>query len=153
MINLLLALVWVGATGRFTLVSLLVGFILGYFALRLVHPVVVETHYFTAVRRVCLLVVYFVWNLIRSNLRLARDIVTPLRGLTPGIVSVPLDVRGELEITTLAGLITLTPGTLTVDLSRDCSRMYVHSMSAGDADAVRASVKNGIERRLIEVYR
>jgi multicomponent Na+:H+ antiporter subunit E len=73
----------------------------------------------------------------------------------PGVVAIPLDARTDAEITLLANLITLTPGSVTLDLSEDRSVLYVHAMyiDGGDVEAYRRSVKEGLERRVLELLR
>lgn len=73
----------------------------------------------------------------------------------PGIVAIPLDARTDAEIAVLANLITLTPGSVTLDLSEDRRVLYVHAMyiDGGDVEAYRRSVKEGLERRVLELLR
>lgn len=95
---------------------------------------------------------YFLKELAMANLRVARDVVSPLDRLRPGIVAVPLDLASDGQITLLATLVTLTPGTLTLDISSDRRVIYIHAMSAGDLAALRAAVKGGFERRVKELF-
>ena len=67
------------------------------------------------------------------------------------MVAVPLDSRDETEIALLAKLLTLTPGSVTLDVAADRSVLYVHTMFVDDPDAVRAEIKNGFERRVREL--
>ena len=92
-------------------------------------------------------------ELVIANIRMARFTLGPLRDLRPGIVAVPLEEMSDMEITTLANLITLTPGTMTVDVSSDRRCLYVHCMDASDPDAIRREIKHGFERRVMEVLR
>ncbi|MGF1552895.1 MAG: Na+/H+ antiporter subunit E [Paracoccaceae bacterium] len=96
------------------------------------------------------LVVYFAKELILSAVRVFIDVLTPGLSSTPRFVAMPLDAKTDLSITMTANLITLTPGTLTVDVS-DCRRyLLIHAMYAEEgADAVNASLKNGMERMVI----
>jgi multicomponent Na+:H+ antiporter subunit E len=73
----------------------------------------------------------------------------------PGVVAIPLDARTDAEITMLANLITLTPGSVSLDLSDDKRFLYVHAMyiDGGDVEAYRRSVKEGLERRVLELLR
>jgi multicomponent Na+:H+ antiporter subunit E len=73
----------------------------------------------------------------------------------PGVVAIPLDARTDTEITLLANLITLTPGSVSLDLSEDRRVLYVHAMyiDGGDVEAYRRSVKEGLERRVLELLR
>jgi multicomponent Na+:H+ antiporter subunit E len=73
----------------------------------------------------------------------------------PGVVAIPLDARTDAEIALLANLITLTPGSVTLDISEDRSVLYVHAMyiDGGDVEAYRRSLKEGLERRVLELMR
>ena len=73
--------------------------------------------------------------------------------MKPGIVAIPLDAKTDLEITFLANLITLTPGTLSLDCSEDRKTLYIHSMYIDDLEKFRAEIKNTLEKRLLEVMR
>ena len=80
--------------------------------------------------------------------------VSPLRRLRPAILYVPIDPdMTDAEITTLANVITLTPGTLTLDVTEDRRALRVHCMHAPDVDAVRREIQQGFQRRLLEVTR
>lgn len=152
LINLLLALAWVALTGQFTPVNLFTGFILGYVALWLLYRLTGPTTYFQKARLVFSFVPFFLWELIKANLRVAYEVVTPHYTISPGIVAVPLDATSDAEITLLANLITLTPGTLSVDISSDRKVLYVHVMFVTDADHFRRQVKDGFERRVMEIF-
>ena len=96
---------------------------------------------------------FFLWELVKSNLRVAVDVVTPKHRMKPGVVAVPLDVDKDEEITLLANLISLTPGTLSLDVSDDKKVLYVHAMYVEDPEAFRKEVKEGFERRVKELLR
>lgn len=96
---------------------------------------------------------FFLWELVISSLRVAWDVVTPRAYRAPGIVAVPLDAKTDGEIALVANLITLTPGSLSIDVSPDRSTLYVHSMFAEDPEALRESIKSGFERRVLELLR
>lgn len=83
----------------------------------------------------CLL--YFIWLLLRSNITVAWDIVTPQSNMSAGIARLPLRCRSDLEITMLANMISLTPGTLTLSVSSDPPELYVHGMYAPDVEEFR----------------
>jgi multicomponent Na+:H+ antiporter subunit E len=96
---------------------------------------------------------FFLRELVTANLRIAFDIATPRLHISPCIVAIPLDVETDTEITLLANLITLTPGTLSMDISDDRKVLYVHAMYVSDPDALRKEIKEGFERRVLEVLR
>jgi multicomponent Na+:H+ antiporter subunit E len=84
-----------------------------------------------------------------------RAPLTPVSYVFPGVVAIPLDARTDAEITLLANLITLTPGSVSLDISEDRRVLYVHAMyiDGGDVEAYRRSVKEGLERRVLELLR
>lgn len=99
-------------------------------------------------------VAWFSRELTIANFRMMRFTVSPLRAMSPGIVAVPLDDDlTDLEITTLASLVSLTPGTLSLDVTRDRRTLYVHTMDASNPAAVRAEVKDGFETRIKGILR
>ncbi|WP_181446266.1 Na+/H+ antiporter subunit E, partial [Klebsiella variicola] len=92
-------------------------------------------------------------EMIVSVARVAWDVVTPKHLSDPDIVYVPLDARSDLEITLLANMVSLTPGTLSLDVSEDRQYLIVHAMFAPEHQAVINDIKNGIEKRILEVTR
>jgi multicomponent Na+:H+ antiporter subunit E len=96
---------------------------------------------------------YFLWELLLSNFRVARDVITPRLRMRPGIVAIPLDLTSDAEITWLANLVTLTPGTISIDVSHDRRVLYIHAMDIDDAEQLRQAIKSGFERRVMEVWR
>lgn len=151
--NLLLALIWCALMGEISLGNLVVGFLLGYLVLWIARPVVGPSRYQARVPRVTAFILYFLGQLVAANLRLARNVLTPHERLRPGVVAVPLDARTDAEIVMLANLITLTPGTLSLDVSTDRRVLYIHGVELADPEAFRREIKDGLERRLLEVLR
>jgi len=95
---------------------------------------------------------YFLWEVVVGAVDVALAVIWPLRKLTPGIVAVPLDTRSAAEHTLLANAVTLTPGTLSIDLSSDSKTLYVHVINMKDPESVRRSIKRGLEARLIKLF-
>jgi multicomponent Na+:H+ antiporter subunit E len=151
--NLLLALGWVAATGVFTFNNLIAGFILGFLVLFFTREVVDSTRYINKVWQVLGLLVFFLWELFLANLRVAYDVITPRHRMKPGVIAIPLEASTDSEITILSNLITLTPGTMSLDVSADRKVMYIHAMYIDDIDETRRKIKNGFERRVLEVLR
>ena len=78
----------------------------------------------------------------------ASDVATPEFHMRPGIIALPLDVTKDSQILLLSMLINLTPGSVALDVSPDRRFMYVHVMYMESADAARAEIKQGFERRV-----
>lgn len=151
--NLLLALIWAAMTGAVTLPNLVVGFLLGYLALYLLKPLLDDHAYFKKFPRAISFAIYFLKEMVISCARVTYDVLTPTHHSRPGILAIPIDAETDLEITLLANLITLTPGTLSLDLSPDRKTLYIHAMFAADLDAIRRDIKEQLEKRLLELMR
>lgn len=151
LLNLLVALAWVVLTGEFTIGNFAVGFLITYLILRLTRQSHLVSGY---VRRISLLVRFlgfFLKELVLSSLRVMVQVLLPRQNLRPAVVAVPLDLQSDAGITLLANLITLTPGTLTLDVSTDRKMIYIHVIDLDDLEAFRTGIKQGFERRIIEV--
>jgi len=152
--NLLLAVLWMAINANFSAPGFVIGLFVGYCVLAFARPLFGSTRYLARFWYVLFFVLYFLWELFRSSLRVAADVLHPNYPVrvSPGIVAVPLDVSSDLGIVLLANAITLTPGTLSLDVSDDKRVLYIHAMYVGrDAEAVRREIKNGLERRVLEV--
>lgn len=148
-LNLILALVWAAITNAFTPLNVFAGFIVGSFALGLLRYQF-RTKYFDRGRQMVKLILLFLYELVLSAFRVARDVLRPTMRFRPGIIAYPLTLDDDVQITLLANLITLTPGTLSVDISTDKSTLYIHAMHAHDPDDVRKSIHQGFERQIKE---
>jgi multicomponent Na+:H+ antiporter subunit E len=152
--NLLLAVIWAAITEKFSGVNLSAGFLLGYGILWFERSIIgQDSNYFRKIWQLVSFTAYFLKELLVANLRVSYDIVTPTLYMRPAVVGVPLAAKTDLEITLLSMLLTLTPGTLSLDVSTDRRVLYIHAMFAGDPDAVVADIKQGLERRLLELLR
>ncbi|TVR97778.1 MAG: hypothetical protein EA406_08630 [Rhodospirillales bacterium] len=150
LLNALFAVGWALVWGSLTVEMLLIGYAIGYLALWLTRPLYGPTTYFRRVPRIAFLVIYFLFALVVSSVRVARDVLRPKLTSRPGIVAVPLDVKSDAAITLLANMISLTPGTLSLDVSSDRRVLFVHSMFIDDPDAERQSIKDTMERRILD---
>lgn len=151
--TIFIAAAWICFTGEPSWENLIFGATIGYLSLRLVQshrPI--SWRFVRKLPQFIGLTLYFVWELIIANLRIARAVLGDPKKLRPAIVAVPLDAVGDDQIVVLANLITLTPGTLSVDVSTDEKTLYVHCADCPDPDAMREEIKSGFERRVREVY-
>lgn len=148
--NLLLAVVWAALTGAFTLASLLTGFVLGFAALWVIQPLTGATAYHARVVAWIRLVVMFHYELLVSSIAVAWDVLTPRHRARPAIIDVPLDVESDAGILLFTNLISLTPGTLSLDVTDDRRTLRVHAMFADDPDALRREIKTGMEKWVID---
>jgi multicomponent Na+:H+ antiporter subunit E len=151
--NVVLAFVWALLMGAIDLANLVVGFVLGFGVLWVSKPVLGDTGYFRRGPQAIRFLAFFLKELFISNLLVAREVLSPRPRRRPGVVAVPLDAKTDAEITLLANIVTLTPGTLSLDVSPDRSTLYVHAMFLESPEALRRDIKEGFERRLLELLR
>ena len=153
LINLLLAIAWAAVSASFTLANLIFGFVLSAVALYLIREQVGYVGYLTRSWRVVSLAALFVYELILSAWKVTTLVLSPNMKVEPGIFAYPMKVDRDGEITLLANLITLTPGTLSVDVSDDRRTLYVHAIDCSDVDQTRADIAEGFERKILEAFR
>ncbi len=152
--NILISLLWALLTGEVSVGNLTLGFVLGYAALVVLYPSTgKKSSYFQKTLQFIRFVLFFTKELIVSSYRVALDVIKPLPLMRPGVVGIPLDAETDLEITMLANIISLTPGTLSLDVSRDRKTLYIHAMYVTNPDDLRREIKDGLERRLLELLR
>jgi multicomponent K+:H+ antiporter subunit E len=99
------------------------------------------------------LLVVVLYDIVMSNIEVARRVLGPEAAIRPGFIEVPLDLTDDWAIGALAGIITMTPGTLTADVAVDRSHLLVHAFHIDDAQALVASIKSRYEAPLLEIFR
>lgn len=153
LVNVLLALTWSAVTGSFSFINMAFGFFLAMGTLSLIREQVGSVGYFSRSWRMVSLALLFLYELVLSAWKVAVLVLSPRMDLKPGIFAYPLKVDRDFEITLLANLITLTPGTLSVDVSDDRRTLYVHAIDASDPDQARHDIAVGFERKIMEAFR
>ncbi len=155
LLNILLAIIWSAITGTFSLANLLIGFFLGYLVILVAAPAIDNDHYARRLPKAIALILFFLKELVVSSVRVAVDVLRPGFKMESGVVGIPLDVETDVEKTLLANMISLTPGTLSLDISEDGKTLYIHAMyiDNGDVNAVIKEIKGGMERKILEVTR
>lgn len=114
-----------------------------------------DRRYFRKLPKLLEFIGFIIKELVVSSLRVAYDVLTRTSHLNPAIIAIPLDAESDREIVTLAVLITLTPGTLSLHVSEDRRTLYVHEMyiTGGDVEEARRKIKDGYERRVLDLSR
>lgn len=153
LMNLLLAFIWVALTGIMYYSNLLFGFILGFFILWVMNRNESDKRYFYRIPKAVGFVFYFLYEMIVANIQVAYDVITPNYFFKPGIVRYDLDAKTDLEINLLSTVISLTPGTLILDISEDNKSLYIHVMYLKDRDKFIDRIKRGFEKKLLEILR
>ncbi|MFT4412985.1 Na+/H+ antiporter subunit E [Fredinandcohnia humi] len=152
-LNVFIAIMWMFLANSYDFGSLFGGYLIGLlliFGLRRYFP---SRFYLLNVSAVIKLLGIFIRELILSNYAIFKVIIKPKLDISPGIFALPTELKKDWEIATLANLITLTPGTLVVDISDDKKLLYVHAMDLKDVDEAISSIKNTFEKAIMEVSR
>ncbi|MDK2847133.1 MAG: multicomponent Na+:H+ antiporter subunit [Desulfuromonadales bacterium] len=152
----ILPLIWMALTGDFSAGNFLLGFVISSLALWISHPGGESVPLIFYLKKIILwtkFLGFFLVELILASLRVAYDVLTPRHHMRPAVLGIPLDLEGDLEITFFANIITLTPGTLSLDVSSDRKTLYIHAMYIDDVQQFKKNLKNRLERRIMELLR
>jgi multicomponent Na+:H+ antiporter subunit E len=151
--TLLLTAVWLALTAELSVGNAVFGVALAAVILRLSRGLSVESAAFR-VRpfRLVGLIVFLLWETVLANLRVAAAVLGPRRWLRPAVVAIPLDIERDEAIVLLANMISLTPGTLSIDVSSDRRTLYVHTMFTQSPESLRRDIKRRFEPRVRRVF-
>jgi multicomponent Na+:H+ antiporter subunit E len=150
--NLLLALAWVALNGEFTLRNLVIGALLGRLVLLiLTKGGVLPAGELGRVERGIGLLGYLLWQIVLANFKITKDVVSVHFRMKPGVIKLPLDITTDQEILLLAAMINITPGSVALDVSADRRVMYVHVMHIESPEEAKREIKEGFERRVLEL--
>lgn len=156
-VHLILTVAWVILTDEPSVRNAVSGYITGAIILWFYHKARgIERFYLSRVVSALKLFVVLVWEQVKSTIQVAKIVLSPKLDIRPAIVSVPLNVTNEAEIVAVAHMITLTPGTVSVDLSEDQKSLYVHVIDVDDPESEPKSLiesKELFEALVMEVTR
>lgn len=153
LLNVFLGFLWMVLTVSFEPVAFLKGYLFGLLIIFTFRRFFHSRFYLLKVIAVIKLIYIFIRELILSNIAVVKTVLKPKLDMKPGIFAYPTVLKKDWEITTLANLITLTPGTLVIDLSPDNKILYVHAMDISNAKESIDSIKNTFEKAIMEVGR
>ena len=153
LLNILLGIIWVFLTGNLEYKNFIEGFFIGFIIIWITKYASDSSSYISRIPKILAFILYFFYELILANIKITIDVLTPKDRMRPAIIAIPLSAKTDFEITILANLITLTPGSLSLDVSSDRKVLYVHSMYVSDAEKFKDQIKNGFERKLLEITR
>lgn len=160
MLNFLLAILWCLLVETFTLGTFLVGWLFGagvlWFSRRISGEHTVPLRYWLQARKalaLAKLLIFFFSEMVVANVQVAWIILRPRLRVQPALMRLPIELERDLSIATLAGMISLTPGTLTVDVSEDRRTLLIHCLNVDDTEATKQFIKQRFERPLRELER
>ncbi|WP_042223388.1 Na+/H+ antiporter subunit E [Oceanobacillus manasiensis] len=152
-INLIIAFLWMFLSESYSAPSFIAGYLLGLLLLFVLRRFVPDTFYLKRFLKIGALVLLFIKELLSSNWEIVKLVYKRKQDFEPGIFALPIDVKSNWEITLLANLISLTPGTLSVAISHDNTKIYIHAMHIQDSEKSISEIKNTFEKAILEVSR
>ncbi|WP_313999654.1 Na+/H+ antiporter subunit E [uncultured Paenibacillus sp.] len=153
LLNLLIAVIWMLLSNDWSAPRFTVGFLIGALFIGGLNRFWPHDFYLKKAWAVIRLLALFMKELLLSGLAVIRQILRPRLNVRPGIFALETRLQSDWEVTLLACLITLTPGTLTLDVSRDGRILYIHAMDIQDAAQLSEQIKGSFEKAIMEVTR
>lgn len=153
LLNIFLALLWMFIKVSTDTATFISGYFFGLVILFGFRRFFESRFYLFRIFAVIRLIYIFTIELLLSNIAVLKVILKPKLDIRPGIFAYPTVLEKDWEITILANLITLTPGTLVIDVSPDNKILYVHAMDIDDAAESIKSIKDTFEKAIMEVSR
>ncbi|MCZ8535205.1 Na+/H+ antiporter subunit E [Psychrobacillus psychrodurans] len=153
LLNVLIALTWMFLSVSFKPTTFIVGYLLGLLMLFMLRKSFSSRFYMDRVWAVIKLASLFLKELVMSNFSVLKLIVQPSMPIRPAIFAMTTVLEQDWEITLLSSLITLTPGTVVIDISDDNKTLFIHSIDFEDIDEAVDSIRNTFEKAIMEVSR
>ncbi|MEQ2527146.1 Na+/H+ antiporter subunit E [Robertmurraya yapensis] len=151
LLNVFLAFLWMFIKVSYDFSSFIKGYIFGLIILFVFRRFFNSRFYVGRVLAVIKLLFIFLKELVLSNISVLKVVLKPKLDMRPGIFAYETVLTKDWEITVLSNLITLTPGTLVVDVSDDNKTLYIHAMDIADVDEAITSIKESFEKAILEV--
>jgi|SRR5699024_1695542 len=150
-VNLIISFMWMFLSESYTLLTFTLGYIVGIILLLVLNRFFAERFYLERFYKIILLFYIFIRELILSNIDVVKLVYAKNPNFEPGIFAMPIDVKKNWEITLLANLITLTPGTLSIAISDDNTIIFIHAMHIDEKEQSIYEIKNTFEKAIMEV--
>jgi multicomponent Na+:H+ antiporter subunit E len=151
LLNLVIAFIWMFLNSSWDGVTFFKGYLIGLVLIFVLERLLPQQFYLKKVWAIFKLLVLFLKELLFSSITVLRLIIRPKLDIRPGIFSLPTELKSDWEITLLSCLITLTPGTLTLDISPDGKTLYIHAMDIPNDEEVVMQIKDTFEKAIMEV--
>lgn len=153
LLTLILTVVWILLQNSFSAGMAVFGLILGIIIARITAAFWPERPAGFRIGKMISYGILVLWDIMVANVQVAWIVLTvPNSKLKPAWITIPLDLRQPEAITLLAGTITLTPGTVSADLSQSGHYLLVHVLHTDDPDGERDGIKSRYEDRLKEIF-
>lgn len=153
LINIIIAILWMFLSESYTFAAFFSGYLIGIVLLLLFERLVPDAFYMRRVWKFVKLIILFSRELILSNFQIIKYVYRPGLDLKPVLFTYDLKLKSNWEITLLANLISMTPGTLSVAISDDNTQLFVHALDEAIVEDSIDTIENTFERTIREVSR
>lgn len=153
LINIIIAILWMFLSESYTFAAFFSGYMIGILLLLLFERLVPDAFYLRRFWKIIKLAILFTRELILSNFQIIRYVYKPNLDLKPVLFTYNLNLRTNWEITLLANLISMTPGTLSVAISDDNSKLFIHAVDEEIVQDSIDTIENTFEKTIREVSR
>ncbi|MDQ0976414.1 multicomponent Na+:H+ antiporter subunit E [Neobacillus niacini] len=153
LLNMVLAFLWMFIKVSYDPISFIKGYIFGLLVIFVLRRYFASRFYLFRLWSFIKLIFIFIKELILSNIAIVKIVLKPKLDMRPAIFAMDTALTKDWQITLLSSLITLTPGTLVIDVSDDNKTLFIHAMNIGEVEDEINSIKNSFEKAILEVSR
>lgn len=151
LLNVVLAFLWMFIKVSYDPISFIKGYIFGLLIIFVLRRSFGSRFYLFRLWSFIKLIFIFIKELILSNIAIVKVVLKPKLDMRPAIFAMDTELTRDWQITLLSSLITLTPGTLVIDVSEDNKTLFIHAMNIGEVEDEINSIKNSFEKAILEV--
>ncbi|MFB3163200.1 Na+/H+ antiporter subunit E [Neobacillus sp. 179-J 1A1 HS] len=151
LLNVVLAFLWMFIKVSYDPISFIKGYIFGLLVIFVLRRYFHSRFYLFRLWSFIMLIFIFIKELILSNIAIVKIVLKPKLDMSPAIFAMDTVLTKDWQITLLSSLITLTPGTLVIDVSDDNKTLFIHAMNIGEVEDEINSIKNSFEKAILEV--
>ena len=149
--NIAIACLWVFLNGSYTMPTFVAGYLMGMLLLYLFGRSSEHTFYMARLWRVIKLLFIFLREMVIACFQVFVLVIAGTKKINPGIIEYQTELETPLQVTLLANMITLTPGTITMEISEDNKLLFIHVLKLDNADAIRDGIRRNFEEHIKEV--
>jgi len=153
LVNLLIGVIWMFLQDDWSVLTFFSGYLFGLLVLYILRRYLPTKFYLVTLLAIVQLFLVFIYELFTSSILVIRQILRPAINITPGIFTLDTELEGDLEVTLLALLLTLTPGSVVVEVSSDSKKFYIHAMDIPESSNAVLQSQAKFEKAIKKVTR
>ncbi|MBU5351290.1 Na+/H+ antiporter subunit E [Paenibacillus silvae] len=152
-LNLIIAFVWMFLNNSWNGIGFLIGYMLGLLLIGSMRRFFPQRFYIVRVWAIFKLIILLFKELVRASIGVIREIIKPRLDIRPGIFTYRTQLSSDWEVTLLCLLISLTPGSLPLEISGNQRKLFIHALDIKDEEQMRNDIQNTFEKAIMEVTR